>query len=70
MARLRAFVHLFFSTVFTLTDGLVLALIFSQGATTFPSITEALTLDKDVRAANFEAEKVAVLIQAMADRLQ
>lgn len=69
MARLRAYFYLF-STVVTLTDELVIALIFSQGATTFPSITEALTLDKDVHAANVEAEKVAVLIQAMADRLQ
>lgn len=43
---------------------------FRQGATTFPSITEALTLDADVGEAQAEADKVAVLINAMAKRLE
>jgi hypothetical protein len=42
----------------------------AQGATTFPSITEALTLDRDVAAAQVEADKVALLLKAMAKRLE
>lgn len=39
------------------------------GTTTFPAVTEALTLEGDVAHANAEAERVAILLDAMADRL-
>ncbi|CDZ97375.1 Transferrin receptor and related proteins containing the protease-associated (PA) domain [Phaffia rhodozyma] len=40
------------------------------GATTFPSITEALTLDASVEEAQSEADKVAELLFGIADRLE
>lgn len=39
------------------------------GATTFPGVTEALTLDHDVEAAQQEADDLAEMIVAMADKL-
>ncbi|KAL7416181.1 hypothetical protein BDY24DRAFT_381285 [Mrakia frigida] len=39
------------------------------GTTTFPEVTEALTLDGDVKAAQIASENVVLLLEAMAERL-
>lgn len=40
------------------------------GTTTFPEVTEALTLNKDVHEAQVASERVASLLEAMAERLE
>ena len=41
----------------------------SYGATTFPGLTEAMTIDKDPAAAQQEANELTDLIEKMASRL-
>jgi N-acetylated-alpha-linked acidic dipeptidase len=41
----------------------------SYGATTFPGLTEAMTIDRDVKAAQREADELTYLIQKMSERL-
>lgn len=41
----------------------------SYGATTFPGLTEAMTIDKDATAAQREADELTHLIEQMAARL-
>lgn len=41
----------------------------SYGATTFPGLTEAITIDRDVKAAQREADELTYLIRKMSERL-
>lgn len=40
------------------------------GATTFPALTEALEIDRNVTLAAYEAERLAVLLEKLADTIE
>ena len=40
------------------------------GATTLPAVTESITLDGDVNAAELEAERVATLVDKLSEKLE
>jgi hypothetical protein len=44
--------------------------LFKTGATTFPGVTEAITLDEDFEEANLEIRRLSAALDEMAENLE